>query len=116
MHFVPKPSVNRKLNNAIQWINRYAVENAIRLIITYPPDSDYLLDSVIRPLYNWAKVITQYCIVNHVLRKKNYVIMQISTRAFREHCIVFQSVDEVKRNVGLHLLNKRGDLYFSFHV
>lgn len=70
MHFVPKPSVNRKLNNAIQWINRYAVDNAIRLIITYPPDSDYLLDSVIRPLYNWAKVITQYCIVNHVLRIK----------------------------------------------
>lgn len=64
MHFVPKPSVNRKLNNAIQWINRYAVDNAIRLIITY------LLDSVIRPLYNWAKVITQYCIVNHVLRIK----------------------------------------------
>ena len=46
------------------------VDNAIRLIITYPPDSDYLLDSVIRPLYNWAKVITQYCIVNHVLRIK----------------------------------------------
>ena len=47
---------------------------------------------------------------------KNYVIMQISTRAFREHGIVFQSIDEVKRNVGLHLLNERGDLYFSFHV
>ena len=110
MHFVPKPSVNRKLNNAIQWINRYAVDNAIRLIITYPPDSDYPVSLQLGQC-DYSVLHCESCTAH-----KNYVIMQISTRAFREHGIVFQSIDEVKRNVGLHLLNERGDLYFSFHV
>ena len=30
----------RRLDNAIHWINRYSVDNAGRLAITYRPDSD----------------------------------------------------------------------------
>ena len=36
----------------------------------------------------------------------------MSARAFREHGIVFQSTDQVKRYDGLRLLNEEGDLYF----
>ena len=38
------------------------------------------------------------------------VIRRISARAFREHGIVFQSMEEVKRDGGLVLLNNHGDL------
>ena len=32
--------VARRLNKAIHWINHYTVDNPIRFVITYPPDSD----------------------------------------------------------------------------
>ena len=43
------------------------------------------------------KVIPQYCTAFHVMHIKNHVIMRISKRAFREHDIVFQSIDQLKR-------------------
>ena len=42
----------------------------------------------------------------------NQVIRRISARAFREHGIVFHSIDQVKRYDSLSLLNEHGDLYF----
>ena len=51
------------------------------------------------------KVIPQYCTAHHVLEIKIYVIRRISARAFQEHGIFFQSMDQVKKHDGLQLLN-----------
>ena len=39
----------------------------------------------------------------------------MSARAFREHGIVFQSMDRVKKYDGLLLLNEHSHLYFALH-
>ena len=39
----------------------------------------------------------------------------MSTNAFGEHGIVFQSMDQVKRYDSLSLLNEHSDLYFYLH-
>ena len=42
---------------------------------------------------------------------KNHIIREMSMGTVREHGIVFQSMDQVKRYNGLWLLKKYGDLY-----
>lgn len=41
-------------DNAIHWINRSPVNSMVDFVNSYPLDSNYPSDSVIRPLYNWA--------------------------------------------------------------
>ena len=38
--------------------------------------------------------------------RKNHLIRRVSPRAFREHGIISQSMDQVKRYDGLQLLNE----------
>ena len=54
--FTVQATVVRRLDNAICWINLNLVDSIVCFSIIYPLDSDYPLDNVIRPLYNWTQL------------------------------------------------------------